>query len=321
MRRLVAMATVDVHAVVSRESCGVSCPFCRHVVETNALPRSECVDQLVRSAVEAIQQCHYEVHPNTMDETATWVDGHWSTACIERRIADLRDNIDDVCRGIQRFEQELLQLRARYAAETDRQSRELIREQLDLASQNVEWEWCQVGHLEYLVDDELAAYEAHVNVMQLQTNERTTVVSDLFQSIGGDAGGVESVESVESVDRCTDAELHAWDKLTSPIGFFTFLPQRMQYMHRQRDLPEFVRYLQGWFALRNELMFLVDDVRQIHRQASGTGIRRWLWRHPTDATRVSCELVDNFHARIRRCVETKTNGSKRNCHVKTKLNS
>jgi len=244
-----------------------------------------------------------------MDETATWVDGHWSTACIERRIADLRKNIDDVCRGIPQFEQERLQLRARYAAETDRQSRELIREQLDLASQNVEWEWCQVGHLEYLIEDELAAYEAHVNVLQLQTNERTTVVSDLFQSIGGD------VDSVESVDRGADAELHAWDKLTSPIGFFTFLPQRMQYMHRQWDLPEFVRYLQGWFALRNELLFLVEGVRQSHRQASGTGIRRWLQRHPTDASRVSCELVDNFQARIRRCVETKMNVSTRNCHV------
>ena len=30
---------------------------------------------------------------------------HWHTACIERRIDDLHDKIDDVRYGIQRFEQ------------------------------------------------------------------------------------------------------------------------------------------------------------------------------------------------------------------------
>ncbi len=99
-------------------------------------------------------------------------------------------------------------------------------EQLFLTSQNVECEWCQVGHLECLIDDDLAAYDANVNVLQLQTNERTTVVSDLLQSISGDVG---------CVDRCTDAEL--------PSDYSrSFRSACMQYIHRRRDLAEFVRY-------------------------------------------------------------------------------
>jgi hypothetical protein len=289
-RRLVEMAAADVYAVVLREPCGVSCPFCRHVLDADALHRSKFVDRRVGSAVEAIQQCNYETHSNTMDETETWANSHWHTACIERHIADLKDRIDDTCRGITRFEQELFQLRAQYAAETDRQSRELLRDQLDRVSQELEWEWCTVGHFEGRIDDELASYDAHANVLQLQTNERTAVVSDLFQSLVR--------------VRCTDAQLHTWDELTSPIGFFTFFPQRMQYMHRQLDLSGFVRYLQDWFALRNELLFLVDDVRQSCRQASGTGIRRWLRRHPPKATCGNVDLVNDFNARVRRCVET-----------------
>ena len=293
MRRLVEMAAADVYTVVLRESCGVSCPFCRHVMGADAIlpPRSKLVDRLVASDVEAIQQCNYETHSNTMDETETWVKSHWHTACIERRIADLHDQIDDVFRGIPRIEQELRQLRAQYAVETDRQSRELLRDQLDRVSEECEWEWCKVGHFEGRIDDELASYEANINVMQLQTNESTTVVSDLFQSLVG--------------VRCTDDEqLHTWDRLTSPIGFFTFFPQRMQYMHRQLDLPGLVRYVQDWFALRNELLFLVDDVRRSCRLVSGTGIRRWLRRYPPKASRVCFALVDEFIDRVRRCLET-----------------
>jgi hypothetical protein len=254
-------------------------------------PRSKLVDRLVASDVEAIQRCNYETHSNTMDETETWAKSHWHTACIERRIADLHDQIDDVLRDIKRIERELRQLRAQYAVETDRQSRELLRDQIDRVSEECEWEWCTVGHLEGLIDDELASYEAKINVMQLQANESTTVVSDLFQSLVG--------------ERCAeDAQLHTWDKLTSPIGFFTFFPQRMQYMHRQLDLPGLVRYVQDWFALRNELLFLVDDVRRSCRLVSGTGIRRWLRRYPPKASRVCFALVDEFIDRVRRCLET-----------------
>ena len=295
MRRFVEMAAADVYTVVLRESCGVSCPFCRHVVDADALPRSKFVDRRVASSVEAIQRCNYETHSNTMDETETWAKSHWHTACIERRIADLHDKIDDVFRGIPRFEQELCQLRARYAAEPDRQSRELLHDQLDRVSQEREWEWCKVGYFEGLIDDELAAYEANVNVLLLQTNECTTVVSDLFQSLAREPCTSEP---------CSDTQLQTWDKLTSPIGFFTFFPQRMQYMHRQLDLSEFVRYLQHWFALRNELLCLVEDVRQSCRNASGTGIRRWLRRHPPKASCACFGLVDEFYARVRRCLET-----------------
>ncbi len=291
MRRLVEMAAADVYTVVFRERSGVPCPFCRHVVDTNAMPRLKFVDRLTGSAVEAIKQCNHETHPNTMDETETWANSHTDTACIERRIEDLHSEIDDVRHVITRFEQELCQLRAQYAAETDRQSRELLRDQLDQVSQECEWEWCIVGHFECRIDDELASYKAHVNLLQRQSNVRTAIVSDLFQSLGGDV-------------RCTDTQLHTWDELTSPIGFFTFFQQRMQYRHRQLDLLEFFRYLQDWFALRNELLFLVHDVRQSCRQASGTGIHRWLRRHPPDTSRVSLDLVDEFNARVRRCLET-----------------
>jgi len=112
------MAADDVHVVVLREPCGVQCPFCRHVVDNDAIHRSKFVDRLTGSAVEAIQQCKYETHLHTMDDTETWANSHGQTSCIERRIADLHDEIDDMRHEITRFEQALCQLRAEYSAAT-----------------------------------------------------------------------------------------------------------------------------------------------------------------------------------------------------------
>ena len=295
MRRSLDTALSDIDVALSHETreVGVSCPFCRHPFAMDALPNRLTADPHVVSMLDALSQCRTEIHANMTNETTTWLASNAEATRIERSLAEINADIDDVVQSIDRIEQQLGQLRKRSAEAPDRQSLALLREQIDRHTLEREWEWCQIGHLEAMVDEQLASYVAHCNIMQLQTGLQTTVVSDLLRVL------------FPQQEHRSNPRVQTWDELTSPVDFFTFLSLRIRMLHRQLDVQEFLRYLCGWFAQRNDLLYLVEEVRRTCRSTTGTGVRRWLGRCHTRRC-VDPHVANDFHAYLHQCLTSRT---------------
>jgi hypothetical protein len=292
IRHAVDAALSDVDAALSRDRCSVSCPFCRHPFDLDTAspsqPPASLADRRVAAMAAALQQCATEMHRNTTDETSAWTSSRVELDRIEQSLAGLRGEIEASLATIDDLECQLAQARQKRRFLADRQSVDLCQEHIDELTMQREWEWCQIGHLEALVEAELAAYVAHGNIVQLQSVEQTTLASDLLRTL----------------DPLFDVHVHPvvrkWDEVTSPVGFFTFLPLRVRWMHGQLEARELLHHLCGWFALRSDLLYLLDDVRRSCRAATRarTGVRRWLRRG--DALRgIYYDVVEQWQAHVR----------------------
>ena len=285
MAQLVDTALFDVHDALIRETCGVSCPFCRYLFEIDELPSRMFSDKNVVTMVCALQQCNTEMHSNTMNETSAWMESQSEASRIESELDEIHDEVDYLVANIDQHERTLVALRSQRANEKDRQSFAIATEQIDQLTMQREWEWCMIGHLEANVDEKLASYIAHCNIMQLQTVNQSTFVSDLLRTFN------------PQIDHGDNQLVQKWDEMTSPIGFFTFLPQRIRFMHGLLDAHGFLRYIREWFILRNDLLYLVDDVRRACRKTTRTGLRRWLHRN---AGMQESDIASEWETQIRR---------------------
>ena len=292
IKRAVEVVLMDADAALQSENCGVSCPFCRHIFNIDSLNRN-ILDGRLLTTVDAIVQCNKEVHHNTIDETVTWLT---SNAFATKLIREMNNELKEFLQNIANIESALCKLHeqheqlSRETSNLDRESQSTrdIREKINELIMTCEWEWCQVGHLEATIEEQLAEYDAHCNILHLQTAEKPTQhVSDLFRMISPEQG-------------CNvDPIVQKWDDATSPICFFTFLAQRVQFMNNQLDVNGFLRYLQDWFELRNELMQLIDDVHSACRKSTCTGIRRWLRLSDVEDSESATQLSHDFRHLLR----------------------
>ena len=265
---------------------GVACPFCRSVFSAETVDRN-IANKRTLAMLDAIMQCRSEIQVGFAEDTILWlienadlVSPIRKKAQLDRDIAESRDKVVGI-------DCELSMLHWDLTCETDSMSKDHLSATIDELTMRRECEWHLISRLETVVESDYGPHSSYINAIQ-RSEKKTTQVSDLLDQL--------------NPKRTNPAAylVQAWDDLLSPIGFFTFLHERVEVIHTS-DIEALLTHMFNWFIRRQELQFLVDDVRRSCRRTSNTGIRRWLHNRPTCA--VDASLWRDFNAQIRRCVE------------------
>ncbi len=85
--------------------------------------------------------------------------------------------------------------------------------------------------------------------------------------------------------------MRRWDDLLSPIGFFTFLDQRMHCLDNAWDIDALLYHLYDHFTSKNDVQCANDDLERSFRGISRTGLARWLSKPPIRDTVLTSELL------------------------------
>ena len=265
---------------------GVACPFCRSVFSAETVDRN-IANKRTLAMLDAIMRCRAEIQNDFADNTILWLIENADLVSPIREKAQVDRDIAESRNKVLGFDCELWALHRDLACETDSMSKDHLSASIDELTMLRESEWHLISRLETVVESNYGPHSAYLNAIP-RSDTKTTQVSDLLDQINPKRPDL-STYSVQ-----------AWDELLSPIGFFTFLHERVEVIHTS-DIEALLTHMFNWFIRRQELQFLVDDVRRSCRRTSNTGIRRWLHNRPTCA--VDASLWRDFNAQIRRCVE------------------